>query len=368
MFRSSELRGAGILAITHALPPGRLANEELEQRFGAREMAAIVKMCGVRERRVVVNGLCASDLALTAAERLLRHTGFDRSLIDLLLFVSQTPDYRIPTTAAVLHGKLRLAETCAAFDVNQACSAYPYVLAIAHSMIAVGTANYALILNADALTTLIHPRDRSLVPLHGDAGCATLCGPCEPGYGIEALALGTDGSWASRLIVPAGGARQPSCAASREERVDGDGCVRTDEHLRMDGAAIFHFSVYKVPGLIKQALEDFRLTMDDLDLVILHQANRTMLELIYRGARVPREKQFYYLEMVGNSSGPATPVALSEAWRQGRVRPGSRTLLCSFGAGLSWGTAVIRWPETANAAVPFDPEAEEEILSATLWG
>jgi 3-oxoacyl-[acyl-carrier-protein] synthase-3 len=125
----------------------------------------------------------------------------------------------------------------------------------------------------------------------------------------------------------------------------------------MNGPAIFHFSVYKVPDVIKQALDRFELTIDDIDLVLLHQANKTMVDLIYRALDIPSEKRFYFMETIGNLSGPSTPVVLAEAWRQGLVRPGTRTLLAAFGVGLSWGVTVIEWPEDVGPAVqgPVEP-------------
>ena len=119
----------------------------------------------------------------------------------------------------------------------------------------------------------------------------------------------------------------------------------------MNGPAIFHFSVYKVPEVIKQALDQLHLTVDDLDLVLLHQANKTMVDLIYRSLDVPKEKRFYFMEMIGNISGPSVAAVLAEAWRQGRIRPGSKILLAAFGVGLSWGVTVIHWPGTVGPAV-----------------
>lgn len=356
-----------ILGLAAVLPETRLTNEDIARTFGERETASAVKMSGIRERRVTNAKQHASDLALTAAERLLQNKEFDRSLIDLLIFVSQTPDYRIPTTASVIHGKLGLLETCATFDVNQACSAYPYALGIAHSMIASGVARYALILNADTLTKLIHPKDRSLVVLHGDGAAATLLGPCESGGGLEGFVLGTDGTGAKHLVVPAGGSRLACGPESAIERTDTAGCIRTDENLVMDGPAVFHFSVYKVPEAIEAAIKKLGLALDDIDLVVLHQANKTMMEMIYKRLHVPVDKRFFCLENMGNSSGPSTPIALAEAWRQKRIRPGSRTLMCSFGAGLTWGVAVIKWPEDASPVSDLDPVVpDEEMLSAAL--
>lgn len=359
--------GVSILAISAVLPAHTLSNAELEARFGQKEMASIIKTAGIQQRRVAAPGQCASDLALTAAERLFQHKSWDRSLVDMLMFVSQTPDYRIPTTASVLHGKLGLKTDCATFDINQACSAFPYALSVAHSSVVSGQAHYALVINADTLTSLIHPNDRSLVALHGDAACATLVGPCGPEFGFEGFSLGTDGTGASHLIVPAGGMRMPSSADTRQETTDEAGCTRTHEHIKMNGPAVFHFSVYRVPEAIRDALSKIGRKLEEVDLVILHQANKMMLDLIFKSLRVPADKQFFCIENMGNSSGPSTAVALSEAWRLGRIKPGSRTLLCSFGAGLTWGISIIHWPENADPALSLDPIVrEEEMLSAAL--
>ena len=135
----------------------------------------------------------------------------------------------------------------------------------------------------------------------------------------------------------------------------------------MDGPAVFHFSVYKMPEVIRGTMRELAITIDDVDKVILHQANKTMMDLIYKSLKVPTQKRFYCLEQMGNCGGPSVAVALAEAWRQGEVRPGSRTLICSFGAGLAWGLAVIKWPENAHPVPELDPVVpDEEMLSAAL--
>src|SRR5690242_9044183 len=208
-----------ILGLTAVLPETVLTNQDIIERFGERECVSALKMSGISERRVSRESQHASDLAFTAAERLMEALKFDRSKIDLLIFISQTPDFRIPTTASVLHGKLGLPQSCATFDVNQACSAYPYALSIAHSMIVSGVSHYALLLNADTLTKLIHPKDRSLVVLHGDGAAATIVGRCRTTEGFEDFLLGTDGSGAKPLVVPAGGSRHPCGPETKIEQL-----------------------------------------------------------------------------------------------------------------------------------------------------
>jgi 3-oxoacyl-[acyl-carrier-protein] synthase III len=346
------MKTSKITAIAHALPTNRLTQETLEERFGAKAVKSITKMSGIRERRVVSPGQCASDLAFAAATRLIEHLDIDRSTIDLLTFASQTPDYRIPATSSVLQGRLGLSENCCTFDINQACSSFLHSMQVAHSMIVAGTAKRALVLNGDALSTLINPMDRGLVMLHGDAATAALFESSEFGTGgIEYIEIGTDGTKFDRLLIPAGGARIPSSKETIIEVADEDGCIRNLEQIYMDGPTVFHFVVYKVTDILKNTLNKLQKTIDDFDMVLLHQANKTMVDLIYRALSVPQERRFYYMEEVGNSSGASLPSLLAQAWREGVVKPGSSTLLCSFGGGLSWGVAIVKWPDDADAAV-----------------
>lgn len=349
-----------ITAMHYCLPKKRLTNAELARRFGERQLKSIVKMAGIKERRVVSPGETASDLAYWAARRLIEDRHLDPAEIDLLIFATQTGDYQLPATACVMHQRLGLSEECAAFDINLGCTSYPYGLSVAHSMIVSGVARKALLLNAEALTTVIHPMDRGLVPLHGDGAVASLLEPVSGKGGFVGFRLGTDGSGYHHLIIPASGARLPRSDATKREVEEESGILRTQEHLFMNGPAIFHFSVYKIPEVIKQALDQFQLTIDDVDLVLLHQANTTMVNLIYRALEVPPQKRFLFMEMIGNLSGPSTPAVLAEAWRNGLVRPGTRTLLASFGVGLSWGVTVIEWPEDVGPAVQGSVEPGEE--------
>jgi 3-oxoacyl-[acyl-carrier-protein] synthase-3 len=310
-------------------------------------------MSGIRDRRVVAPGQCASDLAVAAARRLIEHTRVDPSAIDALIFASQTPDYRIPATASKLQADLGLSEKCSTFDVNQACASFIFGLQVAHSMVVARTARRVLLLNGDALSTLINPNDRGLVTLHGDAAAATLLEPSDAeAGGVEFIEVGTSGKDYDRLIVPAGGARLPSGPATCVEETDASGCTRNQDQLFMDGPAIFHFALYKIKDFLKELLQRRNLSVGDFDLVLFHQANKTMVDLLYKSLDVPAEKRYCCLEHVGNSSGASLPSLLAQAWREGKVKAGSRTLMCSFGGGLSWGAVSLRWPADADAAVP----------------
>jgi 3-oxoacyl-[acyl-carrier-protein] synthase-3 len=352
---------AVISALHYCVPAQRLTQAELTARFGAGPVQSIAKMSGIIERRVAPPGVTAADLAYGAARGLLAARAVDPATIDLLIFASQTPDYQIPATACVLQHRLGLRMDCAAFDLNQGCSAYPYTLAVADGLITSGVAKRALLLNADTVTRVIHPQDRSLLALHGDGAAATLLEPVvEDNTGLRGFALGSDGSGAPYICMPASGARQPRSEATRREKSDEAGNVRTDEHLGMNGPAVFHFSVSRMPDIIRGALQKWGLTVDDLDLVLLHQANRTMVDLMYKSLKIAEDKRFYFMETVGNLAGASVAVVLAEAWRQGRLKPGSLTLLVAFGNGLSWGLALHRWPRVLPPPVsaPVDYAAE----------
>jgi 3-oxoacyl-[acyl-carrier-protein] synthase III len=350
-----------ITGIHYCIPTKTIGNPELIERFGERQLKSIVKMAGIKERRVVSAGETAADLAYCAATRLFAAQQIDPQSIDLLIFASQTGDHQIPATACILHGKLGLSTNCAAFDLNLGCTSYPYTLSVAHSMLVAGVATKALLLNADALTTVIHPLDRGLVPLHGDGAVATILEATSSSAGFAGFLLGTDGTGAQHLSIPASGARIPRSDETKQEVTDESGITRTLEHLHMNGPAVFHFSVYQVPTAINAALAKFQLTIADIDLVILHQANKMMMDLIYKALEVPPEKRFYFMETVGNTSGASTPMALAEAWRQQKIQPGTKTLLASFGVGLSWGVTVINWPADVTPSI----NAEVDYLASS---
>ena len=358
-------RTSTIRAIAHALPATVLTYEDLAARFGEKHVASIYRMSGIRDRRVVAAGQCASDLAAAAARRLFGHCQVDPSTIDAVIFASQTPDYRCPATACKLQGDLGLPEHCTAFDINQACASFVFALQAAHSMVVAATARRVLLLNGDAVSALAHPLDRALVPIVGDAATAALVEGCDAeAGGIEFFECGVAGKDFDKLIVPAGGARLPASAETAREETDEAGCVRSKDNMFMDGPAVFHFVLYKITDFLAQLLRRRNLSIDDFDLVLFHQAGKTMVDLLYKQLRVPAEKRFYYLEGVGNSSGASLPSLLAEAWRAGKIQGGQRTLLCSFGGGLSWGAFSVRWPADAAAAVPGDVDVPPPAASA----
>lgn len=346
--------GTGILATHFALGSGVLSHQELADRFGAEVMTKVLSGSGIRSRRVASPEVCGSDLAYLAATGLLDHHGIDRASIDLLIHCTQSPDYLLPTTACILQDRLGLGRGCAAFDINLGCSQYVYALAVAHSMIESGIASRALVLTGDTMSRTAHPFDRSVVPLMGDAGSATLVGRVEPAEGFLGFELGTDGSGHRYLMIPAGGFRVPITPDAYREETDQQGNVRAPANLYMNGAAIFHFAINVAPETVRRLLDRLGLSTDDVDLFLFHQANKFMLEYLIKKMKIPESKTHFYIEEVGNTSGSSVPLLLTDAWRAGKIRPGSIVVAVAFGVGLSWGATAIRWPSTALGPVPED--------------
>jgi 3-oxoacyl-[acyl-carrier-protein] synthase-3 len=341
------MKSSCILAVEPELGANTLSYEELEQRFGVEAMQKVLSGAGIRNRRVAPPGICGSDLAFNAATRLFEKYGVDPQSIDLLIFCTQSPDYWMPTTACILHDRLKLKNQCAAFDINLGCSQYVYALSVAHSMLTAGLANRALVLTGDTMSHTVHPKDRAVVPLMGDAGSATLLGEASEGTGFLGFELGTDGSGNRYLMIPAGGARQPWAAETAIESTDAEGNVRTQQNLYMNGVAIFHFAISTVPRTVQSLLAKLALNMADIDLFLFHQANKYMIEYLLKKMKIPAEKTHLYLEDVGNTSGSTIPLLLADAWRAGKVKPGATVLAIGFGVGLSWAATVIRWSDNA---------------------
>ena len=342
------MRVAAIQAIDHYLPERVLTNDELAALYPAWSADKILEKTGIRERRVVAEGETAADLGFCATDGLLRKTGFDRSKIDLLLYCTQSPDYFLPTTACVLQDRLKLPTSAAAFDYNLGCSAFPYGVAIAKSLIETGVASNALLVMGETYSRYIHPMDKSVRTLFGDAGSATLITATERDTPVLGpFVLGTDGSGAENLIVPRGGMRKPATGEALPETTDESGNVRTEANLYMNGPAIFEFTIRRIPGLVKDLLAKAGLTMDDVQHVVLHQANEYMLKFLRKQLKVPDEKFAMHFAHCGNTVSSTIPIVLQELAETGTLKRGDRVMTVGFGVGYSWGANLLVWSPDA---------------------
>ena len=338
------MRVAAIDAIAHHLPEGRVTNADLAALYPGWTAEKIREKTGIEERRVVADGETASDLAFAAANAVLERTGFPRKDIDLLIYCTQSPDHFLPTTACVLQQRLGLETSTAAFDYNLGCSAFPYGLAVVKSLIEGGIASNALLLMGETYSRYMHPLDKSVRTLFGDAGSATLVTAVErEAPALGPFVLGTDGTGAQNLIVPRGGTRQPATGEPLPEKTDASGNVRTDANLYMNGPAILEFTIKRIPSLVKELLAKAQVSMEDIDHVVLHQANEYMLRYLQKFLKVPDEKFAMHFAHCGNTVSSTIPIVLEHLAESGRLRPGQRVMTVGFGVGYSWGANLIRW-------------------------
>ena len=346
MLITSYIKGSA-----YYVPEGKLTHEELVNRFGSEQAEKIAESSGIYERRVVKNNECASDLAKKAAEELFEALELNPKEIETLLFATQTPDYLLPTTACILQDKLGLPKTAAVFDINLGCSQYVYALMTGHSMIVSGVVNNALILTGDTVSRIINPMDRSVVPLFGDAGTATLLKKSKDNSGFLGFDFGSDGSGYKNLIWPTSGLRKIRDKDSAIESIDKSGSVRREDDMFMDGAAVFLFTIKTIPMLVNRLLEKSHLSIKDIDLFIFHQGSELIIRTAAKTLKIPREKLHFKLHDIGNSGGSTVAITLTDALIEGKVKPGMKILLAAFGVGLSWSGAIIRWSNQAKGGI-----------------
>jgi 3-oxoacyl-[acyl-carrier-protein] synthase-3 len=336
---------AAIRAVAYDLPAKRLTNDELAKVFADWSAEKIEQKTGIRERRVVGADQCASDLAVGAAKRLFSTGACSAADIDFVLLCTQSPDYVLPTTACLLQARLGIPTSAGALDFNLGCSGYVYGLGLAKGLVETGQAKRVLLLTAETYTKMIHPLDRSVRTLFGDAASATLVEALAPALPDAESALGpfvfgTDGSGGPNLIVPTGGFRSPRTTADEQASQDEQGNWRSPANLHMNGAEIFNFTLRTIPRCVDSLLEKGGVGKGDIDLFVFHQANRYMLEHLRKKMGIPEERFVIAMREVGNTVSSTIPIALCEAERTGQLKPGMRIALVGFGVGYSWGACL----------------------------
>lgn len=325
-----------IKEIAYHLPERVVTNEELVKEFPEWSVEKIADKVGVNERRVVVEET-ATDLAVCASEKLFSKGTVQKEDIDFVLFCTQSPDYKLPSSACIIQDRLGLGMHCGAFDYNLGCSGYEYGLAVAKGLIVAGVAANVLLLTGETYNKYLHPRDKGNRTIFGDGATATVIST-EGFAEIGAFSLGTDGSGAADLMVKSGGARFPD--KLDDVKYDEGGNPVSSDHLFMDGQEVFMFSLVRVPRMVKDVLVKNGLQMDDIDLFVFHQANKYMLEHLRKKLKIDENRFFVNLANVGNTVSSTIPIALCEAREQGLLK--GNVLLAGFGVGLSWGATVLR--------------------------
>lgn len=288
---------------------------------------------GISERRLAADGETTSDLAYHAATAALADAGMTAEELDLIIVGSASPDMVFPATACVLEEKLGIKGK-PAFDVQAACSSFIYGLAIAEQFIATGMYNNVLVVGAEALTRMTDMQDRNTCILFGDGAGAAIVKAVPKGEGILSIVLGADGGGADLLKIPAGGAAMPASEQTLADR---------QHYIKMNGNEVFKFAVRIMGDSALQALDKAGMSKEDVDFIVPHQANMRIVDAAMRRLQLPMDKTYLNLHKYGNISAASIPVALDEAYREKRYKSGDILVLVGFGAGLTWGSVVMKW-------------------------
>jgi 3-oxoacyl-[acyl-carrier-protein] synthase-3 len=315
-----------------AVPAGRLTNADLEARVDTSDQW-IVERTGIRERRYAAEGETTATLAIEAGANAIKSAGLTPDAIDLLVVATATPEQPIPHTGAFVGDGLGLR--CASFDINVGCAGFIYELVTGAALLQAGNLDHVLVIGCETLSRIVDPRDRGTCIIFGDGAAAVVLAPTtDDGPGILGWDLGCDGSATGLVGLPAGGSRLPAS----QDTID-DGL----HYLKMQGQELFRRAVRVVVESVGVTLARSGITADDVSWFIPHQANLRIIEAAATRLGIPRERTVVNIERFGNTSAASIPLAMSEAADDGRIRDGDLVLMSGFGAGMAWGSVVVRW-------------------------
>lgn len=329
--RTSSLLGVQIVGCGAYLPEQVVTNEHLDQQYGC-DPNWIVQRTGILERRHAPAEMATSDMCVEAARKAIRSSGIDPQQVDLLVLGTFTPDYQCPSTACLVQDRLGL--DCPAFDTAAACAGFMYALVTAAQFVATGNAKYALAVGGDLNSRIVNPADQRTFPLFGDGAGAVLLSRGNAHQGLVCYQLGSDGSGGPLLDRPAGGTKAPMNAQN---------LAAGDHFLRMDGRNVFKWAVRMLTDTIELVLEKSGMSVHDVSMYVLHQANIRIISAAAEQLGIPEEKLFNNLQKYGNTSAGSIPIVLDEAFQSGKIHRGDTLLMSGFGAGLTWGTGLFRW-------------------------
>ncbi|MCX7548870.1 ketoacyl-ACP synthase III [Xanthomarina sp. F1114] len=338
----AELKFSGIhiTGMAGAVPAQTIKNRAYTEHFDKEAVNDIVDKTGVEERRFATESTTASDLCYAAAEKLIADMEIDKSEIDVLLFVSQTPDYRMPATSIILQNRLGLSKSTAAFDISLGCSGFVYGLSVAYGYAQQPGIRKVLLLDGETRSKVYHPKDRKTGFIFGDAGVAAIIEK-DTNIGDSFFSLNSDGSLQNLIKIDAGGYRNRSTSESLKEKVvDEHGNIRTDEHGYMNGADVFNFVLREIPRNIKQTLKFADAKLDDFDYYIFHQANKFMNDYLIKKLKLDVDKVPTTIAKYGNTSSVSIPITMVDQLKD-KTAGDKNLLLCGFGVGMSWATACI---------------------------
>lgn len=324
--------GVGIIGIGSYLPKKVLTNHDLEKIVDTSDKW-IVERTGIESRRIADDSEATSDLSTIAAERALEDSNIKAEDIDLIILATLTGDYTFPATACIVQKNIG-ATNAAAFDINAGCSGFIYGMTMAEGFIRSAMYKNILVIGAETLSRVINWEDRNTSVLFGDGAGACVVSRCEEGSGILASHMGSDGTNGEVLMQKAGGSRLPASIDTVEKKL---------HSIDMNGKEVFKFAVRVMEKASKHILEKAKLEIEDIDLLVPHQANMRIIDAASKKLNLEKEKIFVNLNKYGNMSAASVPVALDEAIKENRLKKGDNLLLVAFGAGLTWASMAIKW-------------------------
>lgn len=334
-------KNVGITALAAAVPKNVIDNYHYDlDIWPEEEVKKVVDKVGVVERRFADNNTCSSDLCFAAAEKLFADNNIDRTEIDLLVFLSQTPDYRMPATSILLQDRLGLPMTTMAFDISLGCSGFISALSVVYSMMQNNGFRKALLLDGETRSKVYSRKDRREAFIFGDAGIAALIERDEK-FGESHFSINSDGSRGKLIMIPGGGYRNMSSVDTiREKVVDEYGNIRSDEQGHMEGADVFNFVIVEIPKDIKKLFSHTGNDLQDIDFYVFHQANAFINNYIAKKMKLDRDKIPWTIQKYGNTSSVSVPLTIVSELRNKMV--GSKKLMLSaFGVGMAWATAIV---------------------------
>ena len=332
-FSRPGLRRAAITGLATYVPPRVLTNHDLEKMVDTSD-EWIQQRTGIRERHIVEPGVATSDLAREAALKAIAQAGLTPADIDFIVVGTTTPDMMFPSTACLLQHKIG-AKKAWGFDLGAACSGFTYALTTATHLVAAGTANHALVVGADVMSSILDYTDRTTCVLFGDgAGAAVVSPSADRELGILDFEAEIDGSGGPALCMPAGGSLRPASAETIQQRL---------HYVKQDGQAVFRFAVKKTEEMCRRLLDRNHLQASEIELLVSHQANRRIILSAAERLGFPLERVVINIDRFGNTTAATIPLALNDAAADGRLKKGSLVLVTSVGAGFTVGSLLLRW-------------------------
>jgi 3-oxoacyl-[acyl-carrier-protein] synthase-3 len=322
----------GILGTGSALPEKVITNFDLEKMVDTSDKW-ITERTGIKERRQAAPHETTSTLSVQAARKALEMAGISPEQLDLIICSTISPDMPLPATASIIQRELG-AGTCCAFDLAAACSGFLFGITVVDQFIKTGKSKYALVIGAELLSRYLDYQDRSTCVIFGDGVAAGVLGPVNSSSGILASEIHTNGVYADHLYIPAGGTARPASCETVQAR---------EHYIKMRGNELFKVAVRSLEEVSRQVMEQAKVEPSQIDLFIPHQANLRITEAVRERLGIPADKVYSNISRVGNTSSASIPICLDECVRSGRIKRGDLILMSAFGAGVTWGSVLMRW-------------------------